>query len=763
MREARRLRVKGTVQGVGYRPFVARLAAAYGLLGWVRNDESGVEIHVEGAPPALYRFADALRTDAPAAARVATVESAAAQTAAFDRFEIRHSEHRSRATTRISPDLPVCDACLAEMRNPSARRFRYPFTNCSHCGPRFSIVRALPYDRERTTMAAWTMCGACRSEYHDPSERRFHAEPIACPECGPRYRLVEQGLTIGADYAAIASTAALLREGRIVAIKGIGGYHLSCDAANPAAVATLRERKVRKSQPFAVMVRDLQAAHALAILDQPSIELLRSAARPIVLVPARQALEGVAPDGYQDIGLMLPYAPIHELLFAAGAPDLLVMTSGNRSSEPIAFDDEDAFERLAPVADAFLVGDRAIARRIDDSVARADHAGQTLLRRSRGYAPGPVARLPSRGPILAVGADLKNTVTLVVDGQAFMSQHIGDLAHVFCYEAFQLAARDFLRMYEIDPHQLAVVHDLHPDYLSTGYALGQPASGRIGVQHHRAHIASVLAERGAFDTHVVGVAFDGAGYGDDGTIWGGEFFVGSVAEGLTRVASLRPFRLPGGDAAARAPLQAAAGVLLDVDGLPDLTRPPFSFSPRYVHARQLARSGMRTFTSTSAGRLFDTAAALLGFTEVNEFEGQAAMWLEQSARQAATAPALPWSWNGSELDFRPALLELVLRRLAGDDVSVMALAFHEAVAAGIAAVTASLCEQRRFDTVVAAGGTLQNSLLRTLLRRGIAPPLRLWLNREVPANDGGISLGQAALAAVATTNTLGSAELRIPQ
>jgi hydrogenase maturation protein HypF len=744
--EARRFLVRGTVQGVGFRPFVAHLAATHCLAGWVLNSNDGVEIHVEGGTGSVQAFARDLETQTPQAAQVEAVEAAQVVMNGFDAFRIRESDRAAAPSVRISPDLPICASCLEELFDPAARRYHYPYINCTACGPRFSIVRALPYDRLRTTMAPWPLCRHCEAEYHDPRDRRFHAEPIACPQCGPSYRLVRPGRADEAGHTAIATAAELLRNGGIVAVKGIGGYHLACDGRNPTAVAALRMRKYRKVRPFAVMAKDLDVARTLVDLDEHGEALLTSTARPIVLAPGRVVLEEVAPE-HRDLGVMLPYAPVHYLLFAAGAPEVIVMTSANPSSEPIAVDDAEALARLEGIADAFLIGDRAIARRVDDSVVRSHPTGPLMLRRARGYAPAVVGRLPGADAILAVGADLKNTITLVVNGAAMMSQHIGDLNHPSAFESFRTTTRDFLGMYDVSWESVVLAHDLHPHYASTQYALELPVKSRVAVQHHRAHIASVLAEHDALNTRVVGVAFDGAGYGDDGTVWGGEFFVGSVADGLSRAASLQPAALPGGDACARFPVQAAAGILLDMAGLPDLTAAPFSFPKRYDHARRLARTGLRTFSSTSAGRVFDTAAALLGFTGHIEYEGQAAVWLEQLAWRASSGDPLPIELSDGHLDFRPALATMIDRRLEGCDEPSLARAFHEAIAAGIAMMTCRLCDEHAVDTIVFSGGTFQNALLMELVRKRVPASLQLWTNQRVPPNDGGISLGQAALAA----------------
>jgi hydrogenase maturation protein HypF len=746
---ARRVRVGGTVQGVGFRPFVARLAESHRLAGWVLNGLDGVEIHVEGMESAMDAFTRALQTQAPPAARIESVQTVSARSTGASAFSIIESQRHGRPTARISPDLPVCGDCLREMRDPGARRFAYPYINCTNCGPRYSVVRALPYDRERTTMARWPLCDACAAEYSDPGDRRFHAEPIACPGCGPRYRLIDG--TGRTDEAALAMTAAarLLRQGALVAIKGIGGYHVACDARNTAAVSRLRDRKYRKSKPFAVMACDLAEAHALVALDARTETVLTSPARPIVLAPAHAALPGVAP-GYRELGVMLPYAPVHYLLFEAGAPAALVMTSANRSSEPLAFEDADAVARLEGIADAILAGERGIARRVDDSVVRATAGGPIVLRRGRGYAPARVAALPGSRPILALGADLKNTITLVVRGAALMSPYIGDLEHASARDGFQSAVDDLLAMYDVSSARAIVAHDLHPEYASTAHALRLESASRVAVQHHRAHVASVLAEYGALDIRVAGVAFDGAGYGDDGTIWGGEFFAGSVAEGLVRTAWLRPFALPGGDAAARSPVQALAGLLADVGPIPDLTEPPFSLPPRYGRACDLARARLRTFTCTSSGRLFDAAAAILGFTRDIEYEGQAAAWLERLAWSAPEpADPLPFETGEQEVDVRPALLALIESRRAGHDSARLARAFHETMAALIAEAAERICHACGADIVVLSGGTFQNSLLLELVRKRLAASLRVWTNHVVPPNDGGISLGQAACAAFA--------------
>jgi hydrogenase maturation protein HypF len=549
----------------------------------------------------------------------------------------------------------------------------------------------------------------------------------------------------------------MLRAGKILAVKGLGGYHLACDARNSNAVQSLRKRKYRKEKPFALMAKDLETARDLILVSAACEALLVSPARPIVIATAKAELTGVAPDNHE-LGVMLPYTPIHHLLFATEAPDVLVMTSANRSSEPIAFEDREALERLSGIADGFLIGERPISRRVDDSIVRAGVLGTAVLRRARGYAPSAVTVLPSARPILAVGADLKNTITLVVDGQAFVSQHIGDLEHFQAFQAFQQTVQDLVSMYEVRQDELLVVHDCHPQYASATYAAELRSFDACSVQHHRAHVASVIAERGEWMKRVVGVSFDGTGYGDDGGIWGGEIFLGSVGEGFDRVVHLRPAFLAGGDAAARYPVQAAAGFLVQVGELPDLTAAPFDFPERYRNAMDLVRRQVRVFTTTSVGRLFDAAAALLGFTREISFEGQAAMWLEQLARNVSAVEAYSFPFVGGELDFRPLLRDLARDRFHGRAVSDCARAFQLGISQGLANASAALCAENSIDTVVLSGGVFQNELLLEDMKSMLEPSgLRLWTNHAVPANDGGISLGQAALASFGRFDTVAPA------
>jgi hydrogenase maturation protein HypF len=731
---ARSIHVRGVVQGVGFRPFVFRLARARALAGWVSNVEDGVAIHVEGSEAPLRDFLSDLAAHPPAAAQITGIQIEPSEPAGLREFTIVESRRNGHPSVRISPDLPVCDECLRELFDPSDARYLYPYINCTNCGPRYSVIERLPYDRPNTTMKQWALDQLCAAQYHDPGDRRFHAQPIACPACGPHYN------------PGVGDIAMLLNEGAIVAIKGIGGYHLACDAQNVEAVRALRERKYRKEKPFALMAANIETARDIVELSPEAERLLTSAARPIVLAPAHVDLPEVAP-GNGELGVMLPYAPLHHLLFASGAPRLFVMTSANRSSEPIAYIDHDARDRLSGIADAFLIGERPIARRIDDSVARAGVFGPMILRRSRGYAPGAVAALPTKQPILALGADLKNAITLVVDGQAFVSQHIGDLDHYEAFQSFRETIADLTAMYEVNISRAVIAHDAHPQYASTAHALDLDCASRVAVQHHRAHVASVLAERGAWGTRVVGISFDGTGYGDDGAIWGGEFFIGSVAEGFERVTHLRKAGLPGGDAAARYPVQCAAGFLNQLEHLPDFTAAPFHLPARYRHAIQLLEKRLRTFETTSIGRLFDTVAALLGFTREITFEGQAAMWLEHLARQSRAVDTYPFPISNDELDFAPLLESIIHDRLLGRGPADIARAFHRSIAAAVCCAADRLSEAHSIDTVVLSGGVFQNELLLADIQLLLSlKPIRIWTNSAVPPNDGGISLGQAAIA-----------------
>ena len=760
----RRLRaeIQGAVQGVGFRPFVYRLASELALAGWVINDTGGVVVEVEGDDEPLAQFAQRLIAESPPRAMVQTHNVTWLPPVGYAGFEIRHSQGQGQKTVQVLPDIATCDECLAEVQAAGDRRFHYPFTNCTNCGPRFTIIEALPYDRPHTTMRHFEMCPQCAAEYADPLDRRFHAQPNACPVCGPRVALLLRGAdpatwaTDAREAGAIDRAAALLADGHIVAAKGLGGFHLMVDARNPDAVGRLRERKPRRDKPLAVMVRDLDQARGLCDVSTEAAALLASPEAPIVLLPARPdaaIAPNVAPET-ATLGLMLAYTPLHHLLLqATGFP--IVATSGNLTDEPICIDNEDALARLGPIADAFLVHDRPIARHVDDSVAWLPDGTPALLRRARGYAPRPVA-LPQPAPtILAVGAHLKNTVALSVGRQVFISQHIGDLETLGALNAFERVIADFLRLYEAEP--TAIAHDMHPGYIATQWAqriteAGPRAPGvaRIAVQHHHAHLAACLADAGVAGP-ALGVTWDGTGYGPDGVIWGGEFLLGA-ASGYQRVAHLRPFHLPGGDAAVRQPRRVGLALLWETYGeaawptaLADRLSAP---AERQMFAAMLRR-GLNTPLTTSAGRLFDGVAALLGLHPEVTFEGQAALALEHIADPSVREGyAIDLVSPGGDaplvLDWRSMLDAILADLRAGVAPGVIAARFHNALVAAAVTVARRVGE----PTVALTGGCFQNRLLHTRLadalrREGLA----VAQHRQVPPNDGGLSLGQVAVAA----------------
>lgn len=743
------LRVRGVVQGVGFRPFVFRLARHYSLTGWVLNDAQGVLIQASGSLETIEMFKKAISSEAPQAARVESVIEISRHEGRVEKdFTIRESVATPDITTLISPDLPLCEECLRELFDPTNKRYHYPFINCTNCGPRYSIIEALPYDRPLTTMKTFALCGFCEDEYHDPLNRRFHAQPVACPECGPELLyLSEKGKGLARGEAVIEIAAHALQHGQILAIKGLGGYHLACDATNENVIHTLRERKFRKEKPFALMVKNLEVLGLYVNLDDTTRDLLTSTARPIVLIPKGEKVlpEALAPDN-AELGVMLPYTPLHHLLFEAGAPELLVMTSANRSSEPIAYQDEEALEHLTGIADAFVIGERPIARRVDDSVVSVFDNKPIIFRRARGYAPSPAIRSKYfEKPILALGAGLKNTITLATGGYAFVSQHLGDLDNYDNYLAFQETVRDLTAMYKVDLEQTLIVHDLHPDYGSSRYANELPGK-KFAAQHHEAHIASVLAEHDAWDKTVLGFSFDGTGLGTDGTIWGGEVFYGGLAQGFQRVAHLREAYLPGGDAAAINPEQAAVGFLHALE--PSLWKGALNERTTQL-ALSLIHSNTNAPKTSSMGRLFDTVAALCGFKRKMTFEGQAAMWLETNARSVTRVNesySLPF--DGTIWDYRQLLETILYDKHLGVDANIIAYKFHEALAQSVADAANTLADTYAFNTIALSGGVWQNKLLHQLtLQKLRQAGFEAWWNQQVPPGDGGISLGQAALAA----------------
>ncbi len=759
----RAIRVRGAVQGVGFRPFVYRLAHDLGLAGWVLNDAQGVSMEVQGPPDALAQFERRLRTDAPPLARVEHLEAGALASAERETgFRILASRP-GPVTTSIPPDTATCGDCLAELFDPADRRHRYAFINCTQCGPRYTLTRALPYDRAQTSMARFTQCPRCLGEYTDPLHRRFHAEPNACPVCGPALSLVDpQGRPIGGDP--IEATLGMLRTGHIVAVKGLGGFHLACDARDAAAVARLRERKQREEKPFAVMAASLESAERWVRADATERALLQSPERPIVLLPMREGaadrLAGVAP-GLNVLGVMLPATPIQYLLFheAAGRPAglewqhqvqdlLLVMTSANPGGEPLVIGNDEALARLHGIADALLTHDRDIVARCDDSVLRRGATGAAqFIRRARGYTPRPV-KLPRAGPsVLAVGAWLKNTICVTRGDEAFLSPHVGDLDNAATCEALVEMVEHLCAVLDVRPQ--AVAHDLHPDFFSTRFALEFAAERALpahAVQHHHAHVAAVAAEHGV-DGPVLGLALDGIGLGDDHGAWGGELL---RVDGGTfhRLGHLAPIAMPGGDAAAREPWRMAAAALFRI-GRGDRIEQRFGGQPAAAAVAQMLARGVRCPPTTSMGRWFDAAAALLRVREVAAFEGQAPMLLEALAAAHDTAAAGPDdSTLGGLVHLRPdgALdpTPLIARLADEDDAPRGAALFHRAIADGLARWVAQATESTGLRTIALGGGCFLNARLTALLvPRLAARGIRVLEARQAPPNDGGIALGQA--------------------
>ncbi len=754
-----RVRVEGVVQGVGFRPFVHRLAAELALDGFVRNDERGVVIEAEGPPERIEALLARLPAEAPPLAVVERVRGEPLDPRGEPGFTIVASAGGGAPDAQVAPDVATCTECLGELLDPADRRYRYPFINCTNCGPRFTIVRGVPYDRPQTTMAGFEMCALCAAEYHDPADRRFHAQPNACPDCGPRLRLAPAA---GGDP--LAAAVAALRDGAIVAVKGVGGFHLACLARDEEAVAALRARKHREEKPFALMAPDVAAARALVELDGESELLMCGRERPIVIAPRRaegRVAVAVAPRS-RELGVMLPYSPLHHLLLAdLGEP--LVLTSGNVSDEPIAYRDQDALERLDGIADLFLLHDRPIQTRTDDSVLRPP----VTLRRSRGYVPASLA-LPVSADrhVLACGAELKSTFCLARGGRAWVGHHIGDLQNLETLEAFEAGVEHFERLFAVAP--AVVAHDLHPDYLSTTYALAREGVEHVAVQHHHAHLAACLAEHGERGP-AVGAIFDGTGLGTDGTVWGGELLVGGL-DGFQRAGHLWPVRLPGGDRAAREPWRMACAWLLaagDDDepqrlgtrgGRADEPAPPVPARllgqvdrERWRAVAQLAATGVAAPITTSAGRLFDAVAALCGLRAAVAYEGQAAMELEAACdpfeRRAYPLPTVVVD-DTLRLDARVTIRAVRADLERGVPVETVAAAFHNALGDATASACARIAAARDLDTAVLSGGVFQNRrLLERTSDRLAAAGMRVLVPRRLPPNDGGIAYGQAAVAA----------------
>jgi hydrogenase maturation protein HypF len=743
------VRVEGVVQGVGFRPFVYALATRLGLAGHVGNDAHGVFVEIEGPDPRIGDFLSSLARDPPPLARIDRVSTMLLRPNGGAGFTIAPSDPRGQRRALVAADSATCADCLRELADPGDRRFGYPFINCTNCGPRFTIVRDVPYDRPQTTMAGFAMCAACAAEYHDPADRRFHAQPVCCPACGPRVWLAgPAGDELAGDP--VGQAAALLAGGHVLAVKGLGGYHLAVAAASEPAAAALRARKHREDKPFALMVADADGARQLCQVDAVAERLLSGAARPIVLLPRRErapVARAVAP-GSHHLGVMLPYTPLHHLLLRRlGGP--IVLTSGNRSDEPIAYRDDDALARLAGIADEFVVHDRPIHIRTDDSVVRPVRGREMPVRRSRGYVPEPVkVRPPFRRHVLACGAELKSTFCLGKDDRAYVSHHIGDLENYETFRSFTEGIAHFERLFDVTPQ--VVAHDLHPEYLSTKYALDRDGVALTGVQHHHAHIASCLADNGEAGP-VIGVAFDGTGYGTDATIWGGEFLLADLA-GFERAGHLATVPMPGGAAAIRQPWRMAAAYLDAAypGGLPRGLEVERRNAGRWRDVGAMARRGINAPLTSSAGRLFDAVAAVLGVRDVINYEGQAAAELEQHADRGERAGYDARIDDGAPLRIRGADLVRAVADdlLSGVSSGAVAARFHNGVAAAIVRTCLMLRERSGLAAVALSGGVFQNLLLLDSVTAQLEhAAFRVLLHRRVPPNDGGISLGQAAVAA----------------
>lgn len=746
------IKITGIVQGVGFRPFVYNLARQNRLSGYVLNNTSGVSIDVEGERSDVDGFLESLRRQPPPRAVIFDVKSTLREPLGYQEFSIRESDGREEKFVPISPEIATCPDCLRELFDTSDRRYRHPFINCTNCGPRFTIVKDVPYDRKFTTMAPFPMCAACRGEYEDPTDRRFHAQPNACPECGPKLTLLDADGRPLEIPDIVNEACRLLKEGKILAIKGIGGYHLACDAQNAEAVSALRARKFREFKPFAVMVRDAETARRLCFVDEEEELLLSGTVRPIVLLNKRPdcpVAEDVAPcQGYH--GVMLPYTPLHHLLLAESGM-ILVMTSGNISSEPIVYRDEEAGRRLKGIADYYIVHNREIHIRTDDSVSRVQRGREVVLRRSRGYVPFPILlSSPFAAQILGCGAELKNSFCLTRGSYAFMSHHIGDLENLETLTSFEKGIEHFKRIFNIEP--TCVAYDLHPDYLSTKYALSLNGPPRIGVQHHHAHIVGCMSENG-IDGQVLGVAFDGTGYGTDGKIWGGEFLVAD-AGGFQRVAHLEYLPLPGGDKAVKEPWRMAASLLyrvygeamldLDIGFIGSLDR------GRWENVRKMIDRSVNAPLTSSSGRLFDAVSALIGIRNEVYYEGQAAIEMEMAAERAEEG-VYPFERERSN-ETLVILLEPLIRAIVSDIAAgvgqgTIASRFHNTMAALILDICLGVKNSGGPGRVALSGGVFQNSLLLEKTIDALeSHGFTVYTHRLVPTNDGGIALGQVVVA-----------------
>ena len=772
-----KLHITGIVQGVGFRPFVYSLADRFALAGWVRNTSSGVDIEVDGTPDELEAFVSALRSEVPPLARIDRLDLSYESAGLFSGFEIINSDILEGSFLPISPDVGTCPDCLRELFDPADRRYRYPFINCTNCGPRFTIITDIPYDRPNTTMAPFKMCPECEAEYTNPRDRRFHAQPVACPECGPKVWIEwksDSGRAAMNGNDAIKAAQKLLADGGILAVKGLGGFHLACDARNTDAVTELRSRKLRVDKPFALMMADITTIQKNCLVNNTERQLLESRQRPIVVLdrkPQSSITSAVAPK-QDSMGVMLPYTPLHYLLLDPGNPvDALVMTSGNLSEEPIATKNDEARDRLTTLADAFLMHNREIHTRCDDSVLRTNRVSRNktpelsasnlsfqsyFLRRSRGYAPDPLM-LPFEIPsVLATGAELKNTFCLTRERYAFVSHHIGDMENFETLQSFEDGIIHYERMFRIHPE--AIAYDLHPDYLSTRYALERGEREKVplvGVQHHHAHIASCMADNGLDGSHpVIGVAFDGTGYGEDGAIWGGEFFV-SDFQSYTRKFHIANFPLPGGDACIKQPARIALALLwslgMDWDGR---LQPVKEFGSKELNAMKTQLDkGLNTVQTSSMGRIFDAFAALAGVRQIVNYEAQAAIEFE-SALDENESGEYSFEIQNEEVKVKPALESLLLDIQDNIPVPVMSARFHN----GVARLVSQTCNLIRGDTgldeIVLSGGVWQNmALFKRTIRLLMENGFIVYFHHQVPTNDGGLSIGQALIGAARLMKT----------
>lgn len=745
------IHINGVVQGVGFRPFIYNLAQRHQLTGWVRNTSGGVDIHAEGLPNILNTFIEAIPREAPPLAHIDSLTTQDCPVEGFTQFEIRFSAPVAGQFQPISPDIATCDDCLHEMNAPTDHRYRYPFINCTNCGPRFTIIQDIPYDRPFTTMSDFPMCDVCKAEYHDPTNRRFHAQPVACPDCGPQVWLEIDGETVSHRDDAIVQTIEWLHNGKILAIKGLGGFHLACDATNAEAVRELRKRKHRIDKPFALMMRDLDSVRGHCTVNADEARILTSKERPVVLLNRRTDTHTIPHDVAPNqtlLGVMLPYTPLHHLLFADDARPL-VMTSANFSDEPIVTDNDEARAKLSTLADAFLMHDRDIHIRTDDSVVRVVNHAELPIRRSRGYAPYPV-HLPFEMPsVLAVGGEMKNTFCITRDGYAFMSHHIGNMENYETLQSFEQGITHFERLFRIKPAIIA--YDMHPDYWATRYATQRAIDDNIPavvVQHHHAHVASVMAEHNHTSEHpVIGVCFDGTGYGTDGTIWGGEFLISDYTD-FDRAAHLKPIPLPGGDVATRKPARMAYAYLVH-NNIPIPQNAPFlnvlDNTERRIIEQQVT-SGLNTPMTSSMGRLFDVVSSLLGVCHVVTYEGQAAIELE--VRADSQAPGHYPFTNADTIDTAPIIRAILGDIERGETVGTIAGQFHNTIAQLIHDVSLRVATERQLNTVALSGGVFQNvTLLQKVTPLLEKAGLTVLTHRLVPPNDGGLALGQAVIAA----------------